>query len=300
MNSVQEPKLPFFGGIDKGCDAPRSPGCERLQRDRDEEADPVLERKMRVDLDAIDALFRDGLQCKLCELYTLVYDVATQRGTTDYSAALYDMYRKQMREAQAQLSSNFAELLAYDELQRSQEWLQLVVALLEGQARFAHIFVHGFEYLDRYYVKGDAKKNVAPKPTLREMSYKCYAEEAGLRDLARRVKAAFTHSVCEMAERRGGAASGKIVQAFAIAWRRLFGCLLGSDWEEEYNMHSLLERHRHASLVGLAAAAPLCKSIWTPQLVGMITEFVSDSQELHVAYGVKNAGFKCKPIIHKS
>jgi hypothetical protein len=262
----------------------------------------VLERKMRVNLDAIDALFRDGLRCKLCELYTLVYDVATQRGTTDYSAALYDMYRKQMREAQAKLSLKFAELLAYDELQRSQDWLQLIVALLEGQARFAHIFVHGFEYLDRYYVKGDAKKNVAAKPTLREMSYKCYAEE-GLRDLARRVKTAFTHSVCEMAERRTGAASGKIVQAFAISWRRLFGCLLGPDWEDEYNMYSLLERHRHASLVGFAAAAPLesgCKSIWTPQLVGMITEFVSDSEELHVAYGVKNAGFKCRPIIQKS
>eukprot|EP00930_Biecheleria_cincta_P059890 TRINITY_DN45601_c0_g1_i1.p1 TRINITY_DN45601_c0_g1~~TRINITY_DN45601_c0_g1_i1.p1 ORF type:complete len:298 (+),score=45.89 TRINITY_DN45601_c0_g1_i1:50-943(+) len=276
-------------------------------QEQGEKTDPELENQMRVDLEAIDALFRDGLRCKLCELYTLVYDMATHRGMLDYSATLYDMYRRRMVEAQTKLECVFSQLLvqAHDKLEPPEQWLERVVSFLEGQARYAHIFVHGFEYLDRYYVKGDSKKNIPAKPTLQEMSYMCY-EEMGLRELARLLKVAFTDAVCEMAEGRKGAASWTIVRSFAFSWRRLFGCLLGPDWEEEYDMHSLLEQHRHASLVGFSTAAPLeslespGKSIWTPQLVGMIMEYISDAEELHAAYGVKSAGCKSRPIIQMS
>ena len=134
---------------------------------------PTFQNRLVAALDAIDALFKDGLRCQLCDLYTLVYDIATHSGETEseYSAALFEEYVRRMHETQAGFAEAFEELLSECVSERVQCWLEKMVAVLEGQARFAYIFVHGFEYLDRVeFVE------LLSKPKLRQKAYVIYQD----------------------------------------------------------------------------------------------------------------------------
>jgi hypothetical protein len=269
---------------------------------------PTSKNGLAAALDAIDAMFKDGLRCKLCELYTLVYDTVTQSGETrsEYSAALYEEYGRRMHETQAGIAEAFEELLSECVQERAQCWLEKMVAVLEGQARFAYIFVHGFEYLDRVeYLE------CLSKPKLRQKAY-MISQDTKLKVLAGQTKSAFTDAVCAMAGKRGGAASWRLVRDFANAWQRLFGTLLvnacaglrkcmcrtaQNAWpmlltergKAECNVQSVLSRHRYVSISRLAVCMRAGKSMWTPEIVILISEYTVGADDLHAAYGVKSA-----------
>ena len=66
--------------------------------------------------------------------------------------------------------------------------------------------------------------------------------------------------------------------------------LTGSErGKEACNVQSVLSRHRYVSSARLGVCMRAGKSMWTPEIVILISEYIVGADDLHAAYGVKSA-----------
>ncbi|CAE8735557.1 unnamed protein product [Polarella glacialis] len=246
-------------------------------------------------LRAIDLLFQRRLSCSLSELYTLVYNISIQVGKEqDYSAILYEDYCKRVAQSVADLSQSLKDLLdcqTSGEPLGKENWLQSCVCELKSRARFAHVCMYGFSYLDRFYVKGNSKQARHALPTVRDVATKHF-RQAGLDVLTARLRQVLIAEMCKEPsdDKESWSAEWHLVRDLAKAWLRLFGSLLGPN-SPECDVFPMLQQHRLASLAHLASASGMSHSLrrvfGSQLLVDDILSFIGDPAEVFTAYGLK-------------